>query len=133
MKLKNLFKGLIAVVFLTALIIGGCRKNDSITGPNTQVTFPISQRTGQNGGTQFMFKPSANIKISQIVSRYPAQQFADTINFGNINYVYSKDTTYIINEFTNVTAGQQWQFNFSGSGVSNNNSNYNTTSNYTVQ
>lgn len=132
MKTQNLFKGLVLMAFLTVIAITGCSKNDSITGPNTQVTFPISQRQGQNGGTQFLFKPSANTKISRIVSNYPAQQFIDTLNFGNPNYVYSKDTTYIINEYVNVTPGQQWKFDFSGQ-VNGGNSNYSVTSNYTVQ
>jgi len=132
---NNLFKAAALLTFLTALFIGGCSKNDSLTGPNQgfRVSFTISQLQGPTGGTEFLFKPSADAKISRIVNSLAAQQFADTINYGNPNYVYSKDTSYIIREYINVTAGQQWKFDFTGSGPTGNNSNYNVSSNYTAQ
>ena len=134
MKTKKTIAALILPLILLALVISGCSKNSSITGPNGnngQVNFGISQQTGYYGGTQFLFKPQMDVKISRIVSKLPAQQFADTISFANPNYVYSKDTTYIIREYTGVQNGQQWNFNFTGAG--NNNSNYNVTVNYTAQ
>jgi hypothetical protein len=71
-----------------------------------------------------------DVKVSQVICRFEAQQFADTINFPNPNYVYSKDTVYIISEYTGIENGQLWRFSFAGSV---NNSNYNTTINYTAQ
>ncbi len=116
------------------LLITGCNKNDSVLGPNmnSQVSFQISQRNGQNNGVEFLFKPSVDSKISRVVCRFPSQQFADTITTNNANYLFSKDTTYIINEYINVTPGQQWMFDFSGTAPSGNTA-YNVTSNYTVQ
>lgn len=133
MKTTNFKKGLVMLILLTVVWITGCNKHDSLTGPNQnfKVSFQISQQE-QNGATEFLFKPSADAKISRIVCMYPAQQFTDTLNFTNTNYVYSKDTTYIINEYINVQAGQQWNFDFSGTSNTGN-SNYNVTSNYTVQ
>ena len=136
MKTKTKLKNLIILGLLVSAFMAGCNKNDSVTGPNNlnnQVSFQISQQNGQNGGVEFLFQPSVNVKISRVISKYPAQQFADTISNVNANYVYSKDTIYLINEYTGVQNGQQWNFDFTGSVQSQNNSNYNVTSNYTVQ
>jgi hypothetical protein len=120
-------------MLLITVLFGACNKTDNVIGPQNQVSFQISQRPGFIGGTQFLFKPSVDVKISQIISRYQAQQFADTLNYTNTNYVYSKDTTYIINEYNGVQAGQSWQFSMKGSLPNQNNSGYTITSNYTAQ
>ena len=124
------------VIILVAVILTGCSKNSNVIGPNNlnnQPSFQITQQAGLNGGTEFLFKPSFNVMISRIVSKYVAQQFADTINYTNVNYVYSKDTTYVINEYTGVENGQQWVFEFTGSLPGQNNSNYKISTNYRVQ
>ena len=137
MKAKNIFKNSILLVLLALASFAGCSKNDNITGPNTfgpnqnaGVNFEISQQNGANNGIEFLFTPSSDAKISRVVCRFPAQQFADTIASNDPNLVFSKGTTYIINEYINVTPGQKWQFEFSGN---SGNSQYNVTSNYTVQ
>ncbi len=134
MEIQKLFKLPLIVAALVAVIITGCSKNDGVIGPNfnSQVSFQISKQGGNFGGTQFLFRPSVDVKISTIICKYDAEQFADTISYTNTNYVYSKDTTYIINEYTGVENGQQWKMNFTGSLPGQNNSNYDVTSNYTV-
>jgi hypothetical protein len=135
-KTKTQIKITLIIVFLAAVALSGCSKNGNITGPNgtnDQVSFRISQQAGYYGGTQFLFQPSVNVNISRIISSFPAQQFADTVGYANVNYVYSKDSVYIINEFTNIQNGQQWNFNFTGSLPGQQNSNYNVTANYTAQ
>lgn len=124
---------LLTVIFIAALFASGCKDN-GVSDPMNQynVTFQISQRINPSGSVQFTFKPSADAKISSIVSKYAAEQFTDSLVYGNQNYVYSKDTTYIINNYTGVTQGQQWQFEFSGHAPSAN-STYKVTSSYTVQ
>jgi len=135
LKTKTKIKISIILALFAVAVISGCSKNGNVMGPNNpaNVSFQISQQPGINGGTEFLFKPSVNISISKIISTYQPQQFGDTISFANVNYVYSKDTTYIINEYTGVANGQQWNFNFTGSVPGQTNSNYNVTSNYTVQ
>lgn len=134
MKNSNKFKLPIIFIILAVALTAGCNKNDNVLGPlNSQVSFQISQQYGLNGGVEFLFKPSEDTKISRIISIYPAQQFADTLSSGNVNYVYSKDTVYIINEYSGVQTGQQWNFNFTGTTPGQNSSGYNVTSNYTVQ
>ncbi|MBZ0201520.1 MAG: hypothetical protein IT281_04395 [Ignavibacteria bacterium] len=126
------------ITILTGAIMlaaaSGCSNNGNVLGPNqnSNVTFSITQEVSQTGSMQFMFKPGTDIKISQLISKFPAEQFADTLIFGNPNYVYSKDTTYIINRYVNVYAGQHWIFDFTGT-VPGSNSQYNTSINYTVQ
>ena len=135
MKIQKIFKLPLVVAVLAAAIITGCSKNDGVIGPNfnsSQVSFQISKQVGNFGGTQFLFRPSVDAKISTIICKLEAQQFADTISFANTNYVYSKDTTYIIGEYTGIEIGQQWKMNFTGALPSQNNSSYNVTSNYTV-
>jgi hypothetical protein len=136
MKTKTITKLFLTLLLFTAAVISGCGKNGSVVGPNSpnaNLTFQISQRAGFNGGTEFLFKPSADVKISRIISIYAPQQFADTISYTNLNYVYSKDTVYIVNEYTGVQNGQQWNFSFTGSVPGQTNSGYNVTANYTVQ
>ncbi len=132
MKAKNIFKKTILFALLTLGAFAGCNKSDSVVGPNqiSGVNFQISQRNGANNGIEFLFTPSADTKISNVVCRLPAQQFADTIQSIDPNQVFSKNSTYTINEYINVTPGQQWQFDFSGN---SGNSQYNVTSDYTVQ
>jgi hypothetical protein len=134
MKIKNLTKGVFMLALFTAVFITGCSNTGGITNPNqnSQVSFKISQRQGVNNSTEFLFQPTADTKISRIVCRYPAQQFTDSLNFSNTNYNYSKDSVYIISDYINVQQGQQWKFDFSGT-VSGMNSNYSSTSDYTVQ
>ncbi|KXK47555.1 MAG: hypothetical protein UZ05_CHB002002212 [Chlorobi bacterium OLB5] len=126
---KILFGGLM----LTYLLITGCGNNGP-TEPlnNYNVTFQISQRINPSGSVQFIFKPSADAKISSVVSRYRAEQFTDSLVYGNPDYIYSKDSAYIINNYTGVTQGQQWQFEFTGKAPAANNT-YKVTTDYTVQ
>lgn len=129
------FKTFILAVSLLGALIAGCNKTDSVLGPNgqnNQASFQMSQQNGPNGGVQFLFQPSVNTKISRIICRLPEQQFADTNTAANINYVYSKDSLYIIDEYTGVQQGQQWKFDFNGT-FGQNNSAYNVTINYTAQ
>ena len=132
MKAKNIFKSLVLLALLTLSAFTGCSKSDNIIGPNQNlgVSFEISQQNGANNGIEFLFTPSADVKISNVVCRFPEQQFSETIASNDPNQVFSKGTTYIINEYINVTPGQKWQFEFSGN---SGNSQYNVTSNYTVQ
>lgn len=134
MKTKNIFKSTVLLALLALATAAGCNNNGSVIGPNQNygVTFQISQQNGQNNGVEFLFKPSVDTKITRVVCRFPTQQFNDTLTVNNSNYVYSKDSTYIINEYINVTPGQQWQFDFSGNAPTGN-STYSVTSNYTVQ
>ena len=134
METKNIFKNSVLLALLTLAAFAGCNKSDSVLGPNqnTGVNFQISQRNGANNGIEFLFRPSADAKISNVVCRFPAQQFAETIPLPDPNYVFSKDSTYTIHEYINVTPGQQWQFDFSGNSPAGN-SQYNVTSKYTVQ
>ena len=122
-------------IFLVAVIVAGCSKNSNVVGPNNlnnQPSFQINQLE-ELGVTEFLFKPSVNVRISSIVSKYDEQHFADTIKYINVNYVYSKDTIYIINGYTGVESGQKWIFDFTGSVPGQNNSNYKISTNYTVQ
>lgn len=132
METKNIFKNVILLTLLALVSFTGCSKNDSVTGPNHSagINFQISQRNGANNGIEFLFSPSADVKITGVVCRLPEQQFADPVTINNPDQVFSKGSTYTINEYINVTPGQKWQFDFSGTAG---NSQYNVTSNYTVQ
>lgn len=138
MKTKYLFKSLAAALLLLALVITGCNKLDNLMGPtgpnqNQQISFQISQQEGENGGLEFLFKPSMDTKISKIVCRLPEQEFEETLNSNDPNYVYQKDNYYTMEEFMHVTAGQLWKFDFTGNTTTGKNTTYTVTSNYTVQ
>jgi hypothetical protein len=125
-----------AIIILIVFIAAGCSKNDGVLGPNglnSQVTFRISQQQGINGGTEFLFTPGVDLNVSRIVLKYNAEQYTDTLKNNNTSYVFSKDTSYVIGEYTGVAAGQQWNFDFTGTVPGQINPNYSVTVNYTVQ
>jgi hypothetical protein len=113
------------------LIYGiGC-SNNTVTNPtNSGVTFQISQQPGTTG-TQFLAKPSVDVKLTKVISALTAQNFYDTVTIANPNYVFSKDSSYVINEYVGVVSGQKWTFNFFGSSVSGGTA-FTATSAYTV-
>ena len=117
----------IAIAAYLIYTISGC--GNSVTSPIAgNVTFSINQQAGQNGGIEFLAKPSLDVKITKVISKEGT--FADTIA-PPPTYVFSKDSFYVINEYNGVATGQQWTFNFTGT-VNSDNSSYNVTSNYSV-
>ncbi len=107
---------LLFLFVLSAVYAIGC-KSDT-TGPlNSGVTFAMSTAPGTTG-TFFTFKPGVDVKLTRVVVSLPAQPFFDTLTDGG-TYVYSKDTTYNLSEYTGVATGQQWKFYFTGSTTSN--------------
>jgi len=131
MKAKNIFRMSVMLGLLALAAFEGCTKSD-VLGPNqsNSVSFQISQRNGPNTGIEFLFTPSADVKITSAVCRFPEQQFTDRIQINDPNIVFSKGSTYTIKEYINVTPGQQWQYDFTGVAG---NSPFNVTSSYTVQ
>ena len=134
-KMKTKTNILIIIFFFAAAFLAGCNKNDSVLGPNqnNQVSFQIAQQNGLNGGVEFLFQPSVDLKITRMITEFPAQQLADTNYNPNPDYIFSKDTLYMIGEYTGVVNGQKWNFNFTGYIPGQNNLSYDVTSNYTVQ
>ncbi len=126
--MKKFFPPLILSFLL--YLSAGC--NNSVTNPttNNSVTFSVSQQPG-NLGIKFYAKPSADVKITKIISLLASASFTDTVVNQNPSYVFSKDTSYEINEYTGVQSGQKWNFNFIGNTVSNNTA-FNVTTSYTV-
>jgi hypothetical protein len=123
--MKKFFPPLILAYLL--YFTAGC--NNSVTGPSaSNVTFSISQQPGTQG-VRFYGKPSVDVKLTKVISN--VNTFFDTVNVANPNYVFSKDTSYFINEYTGVQTGQQWKFNFIGATASGNTA-FNVTSSYTV-
>ena len=96
------------------------------------VTFTIGQRTGDQGGIMFTAKPSTAVTVTQFTVNLPAQQFSDPYQ-GDGTTVFQAGQVYDIAEYTGVTAGQQWTFNFKGKIGSSTGTDYDVTSNYTVQ
>lgn len=126
--MKKFFPLLIAAYLLYSL--AGC-SNNSVTGPSAgNVTFSISQQTGQSGGIDFLGKPSVDVKLTKVISQLPSNNISDTAA-PPPTYVYSKDTFYIISNYSGVTTGQKWDFIFTGATNSGNTA-FNVTSSYTV-
>jgi hypothetical protein len=130
MKTNSLFKLLTAgLLYFIVIYVVGCGSN-SVTNPlGGSVTFTMSQQPGATG-IQFLAKPSADCRITRVICNLPAQNIADTLTSNFPNYLYSKDTSYIINEYSGVATGQQWNFVFTGTDAAN--AAYTTTSNYTI-
>lgn len=131
-KLFKEAKYTIIPLIISAVLIysAGCG-NNSVTNPTAaNVTFQISQQNGQQG-VQFLGKPSVDVKITRAIISLAAQNYFDTVNNASPNYVFSKDSSYVIGEFTGVLTGQKWAFNITGTTVSGGTA-YTAASNYTV-
>lgn len=68
MKTKNIFKRQ-ALLTLFALVAFAECNSKGPPGPDSDsaVSFQISQRSGANNGVEFLFKPSADTRISSLV------------------------------------------------------------------
>jgi len=117
--------------FIGTVAVGGTAFDVTVSYTvQTIVTFQISSQQGGTG-TQFLAKPSVDVKITRVIVSLPAQPYSDTLNNPLPAYVFSKDSTYVVGEYTGVHSGQQWQFRFSGS-VTPGGTVFDVTSNYPV-
>src|SRR5260221_4267552 len=105
----------------------GCSDNNVIGPVNNSVSFQMMNQPSTHGGTDFLFKPSADVKINEIVTYL---QNYDTV-LNTSNYSFSKDTFYIIKNYPNVSSGQQWNFQFFGTAIATN-AGFVVTTSYTV-
>jgi hypothetical protein len=102
-------------VLLIAVLITACSKNDTGTGllgvGNNTVTFTMGAQQSTNG-VQFTWKPSVSVRVTKLI--LGTNGFSDTIT-DNSNQLYTANQVWVYpNEYTGVTTGQQWQFNFTG-------------------
>ncbi len=117
--MKNIFciLGLGIILFMS-----GCSKSDSgsnnpvgVVGGTTggTVTFAIQSQQGQNGGVEFDAKPSADVTITLVYITETTTSFADTLQDDGTT-VYPKDQWVGVTEYTGVTSGMHFKFNFIG-------------------
>lgn len=115
-------------VFILAIGIISC--GDNSTGGllgNNNVTFTMGVQQSQNG-VQFTWQPSVSVRVSQLI--LSTNGFSDTIT-DNSNQLYTGGQVWAYpNEYTGVTTGQQWQFNFTGTDSTN--QAYTSTANLTI-
>ena len=107
-------------VFIFALGIISCGDNTTGTGllgNNNTVNFTMGVQQSTNG-VQFTWQPSVDVKVTQLV--LGTNGFTDTIT-DNSGTTYAANQQWVYpDEYTGVTTGQQWQFNFTGTTPSNN-------------
>ncbi|MCC6866998.1 MAG: hypothetical protein IT280_12660 [Ignavibacteria bacterium] len=114
-------------VFIITIAIISCGDNTTGTGLGS-VTFTMGTQQGPNGGTQFTWSPSKSVKVTKLI--LGTTGFSDTIT-DNSGTVYTGNQTWAYpNEYTGVTTGQQWTFNFTGTDSSN--QAYTSTANLTI-
>lgn len=118
-------------VFILAILIAGCSKNDTGTGllgNSNAVTFTMGVQNSTNG-VQFTWQPSVDVKVTKLI--LSTTGFSDTIT-DNSGTTYTANQPWAYgNEYTGVTTGQQWQFNFTGTLASNNQA-FTSTANLTI-
>ena len=122
-----------SAVLLLILGIAGCKDSPTdgnllgINNTNT-VNFTMGVQQSANG-VQFTWNPSVNVIVTKLV--LSTTGFKDSI-IDNSGQTYTAGQQWAYpNEYTGVTSGQQWQFNFSGSTPSNNQA-FTSTVNYTI-
>ncbi len=118
-------------VFLLAVIVAACGNNSTGTGlfgqGNNNVTFTMGVQQSTNG-VQFTWQPNVSVRVTSLI--LSTNGFADTIT-DNSNQLYTAGQVWAYpNEYTGVTSGQQWQFNFSGTDSLN--QGYSSTANLTI-
>lgn len=127
--MKNFFPLIIIAYLLYS--VAGCG-NNGVTDPTAgNTTFSMSQQTGTGGAIDFLAKPSVDVKLTKVVCNLPSSAVSDTVVITTPNYTFSKDSFYIVNSYTGVQTGQQWNFVYTGSTVSGN-AGFTVTTNYTV-
>lgn len=118
-------------VFLLAVFVTACGNNDTGTGllgpGNNNVTFTMGVQQSTNG-VQFTWQPNVSVRVTSLI--LATNGFADTIT-DNSNQLYTAGQVWAYpNEYTGVTSGQQWQFNFTGTDSLN--QGYTSTANLTI-
>lgn len=122
-------------IFAFVIAIAGCGDSgtgNSLLGGNGTgtVTFTMGVQTGGGGGTQFTWSPSTTVKVTRLI--LSTTGFSDTIT-DNSGTSYAGGQTWVYpQEYTGVTTGQQWQFNFTGTIDSANNAAFTSTANLTI-
>ncbi len=130
--MKKIFMYFLPVLVL-ALFTAACGNNSDtgtgILGNNNTVTFTMGVQQATSGNTQFTWQPGVDVKVTKLV--LSTNGFADSI-IDNSGSTYAANQTWAYpQEYTGVTTGQQWQFVFTGTTVSNNQS-FTSTANLTI-
>jgi hypothetical protein len=120
-KKENPMNRLFAVLVAGAMLLStGCKKDSSnpfvppVTPPAASVTFTMHMESGTQGMI-FVASPSADVKVTKVIVRYPAGQFTDTVTNPNPDAVIQKNSNIQINEYTGINTHQQWVLVFYGS------------------
>lgn len=75
------------------------------------VSFEIKSQPGQQGGTDFLFKPSVDVKIIKVDVQMG--NATDEVN-GDGTTIYSSNNWQVLAGYNDVESGQQWSFTFVG-------------------
>lgn len=123
MKRNKIIVFLFSALFF--LVIGCSKKDNPASSNNTggiggiggttggTVAFEIRTQQGQNGGSEFDAKPSADVTIHAVYILETTTAFADTLQDDGTT-VYPKDQWVGLTEYTGVTSGMHFKFNFIG-------------------
>lgn len=136
-----MIKKIISLVLLLFIVCyTGCSDNSTdaggiggIGGGNTgggTVTFAIMTQDGQNGGIEFLCKPSVDVTLTSVNVKVAAVTFDETYDCDGVT-VYSRNDYHLINEYTGVTSGMQFVFRFIGKTTPENKA-FDVSTNYTV-
>ena len=134
--MKKLLTLLITGAILSFLA-GGC-SNNSNTGSNLlggngtdPVSFTMGTQQAQSGNTQFTWKPSVDVKITKLIIKVGGQQIDQIDDTSGQTYTANQSWVYP-NEYTGVQTGQQWEFLWTGTVVSNNTAFTDLSTSYTI-
>jgi hypothetical protein len=118
----------VLLIMIGIISCGDSGTGNNILGNSNTVTFTMGVQQSTNG-VQFVWQPSVDVKVTQLI--LSTNGFSDTIN-DNTAATYTANQQWAYpNEYTGVTTGQQWQFNFTGTTPSNNQA-FTSTANLTI-
>jgi hypothetical protein len=112
-------KTTIALFALLFLFATGCKKDSAnpISTPvpsQPNVTFTMHMESGTQGMI-FVATTGADVKLTKVIIRYPAENFTDTVTNPNPETVILKNSNIQLNEYTGINTHQQWVLVFHGS------------------
>ena len=122
------------LLFGATLLIAGCSKKDSnpLVPPagGTLPTFTMHLESGTQGMKVFA-SPSMDVRLTQVILSFPAQQFSDSLTNPSPADVFPKDANIELGEYSGIEGGQVWVLKFIGFDAATNQP-FEVTMNWTV-
>ena len=123
---KKHFKNLTIMAVLLAIVVT-CFKIASASKETkdneNKLSLRLSEQESLTGNSEFFFKRAGDDRTWHVINRYSSLPFNDSSFCNNSNYLFTKDSVTMINEYLVVTEDGKLDFNLIGFNPAGNNLN----------